>query len=171
MARHRFIFVTMIICLTVCLCSCEKKVTDSASNQSVHKSDQHGTPDTVNAGLVDVIKNGKLVNFQSTTIGKAFDSYRYLTKKEWKASVLPSRHITVEFIGWLEPNTLSEQESKDGVKGKGINVKFVIEPNGSYYLFMVSKIETKSDGKVNGDELKDSAGILSSIYANKKISL
>jgi hypothetical protein len=117
-----------------------------------------------------VIKNGKLANFQSITIGNAFDSYMYLTKKEWKQTSLKSGHITVEFIGWFEPGTLNDKDMKNGITGRGLEVMFVVNPDGSYYVFMVSMLEAKSDGNVDRHQLNDIAGILAKIYANTKIT-
>ena len=88
-----------------------------------------------------------------------------------ETGTVKSRYFTVDFVGWFGPDTLNENDIKDGVTGKGIDVKFVINPDGSYYVLMVSKIEAKSDGKVYGSELQDSTGVLTNIYANKKISL
>jgi hypothetical protein len=90
-----------------------------------------------------------------------------LTKKEWKAAVLQSRHVTVDFTGWVERETLSDKDIRDGITGRALEIKFVIEPNGSFYVFMVSKIESKSDGKVYRFQSDDIAGILDNIYANK----
>ena len=137
--------------------------------QNAEKSAQSSGAEKENDGLVNAIKKGKLANYQSTTIGIAFDSYKYLTKKEWKSESLKSRHFTVDFTGWFGPDTLNDSDIKNGVTGKGINVKFVINTDGSYYVFMVSKIESSSDGKVSVYELQDSAGILANIYADKKI--
>jgi len=156
---------------TVLAGACAKNGKDSPEKQNVEKRAHQVDARTPNAGLINVIKDGKLANFKSATIGSAFDSYKYLTKKDWQAAPLKSGHITVDFTGWFEPNTLNDRDVKDGVTARGLNIKFVIEPNGSYYVFMVSKLESKSDGKIYSSELQDSAGILASIYANKKISL
>ena len=175
MAKIKNFFVTMTIGVLVFTAACTKGGVDSSDKKVVENSVQSTEAKTPNAGLVDAIKKGKLANYQSKTIGNAFDSYKYLTKKEWMASTLKSRHITVDFIGWFEPNawfdpnSLTDKDIKNGITGRGINVKFVIEPNGSYYMFMVLKIESRSDGKVYGYELQNSAGILANIYANKKI--
>lgn len=139
--------------------------------QAAEKSAKPGGAETANVQLVDFIKTHKLANFQSNTIGNAFDSYKYLTKKEWKVDSLKSGHFTVDFSGWFEPGTLSDKDIKDGVTGRGLEVKFVINPDGSFYLFMVSKIESQSDGKVYKYQMQDSTGILTSVYANRKISL
>lgn len=167
MTVPKALLLSLMIGVSLIFGACAKESTNSADKRNVEKPGA----ETANAGLVNAIKNGKLANHQSTTIGNAFDSYKYLTKKEWKGASLQSGHFTVDFTGWFEPGTVSDNDIKGGVTGSGINVKFVINPDGSYYVFMVSKIESRSDGKVYGDELQDSAGILASIYANKKIGL
>ena len=179
MAKVKYFFVAMMTGVFVFVAACAKEGAESPDKKIIEKSAKSISAGKPNDAIVDVIKKGKLAHDQSTTIGNAFDSYRHFTKKEWKASSLKSQHITVDFIGWFEPNawfdpnSLTDKDIKDGITGRGINVKFVIEPNGSYYLFMMSKIESKSDGKIYGYALqdKDSAGILAKIYANKKIRL
>lgn len=168
MTKITYFLASAMIGVMVLVGACTK---EGADKQNVEKPAQQSGADTPNAGLVNAIKNGKLANFKTVTIGSAFDAYKYLTKKEWKAETLKSRHVTVDFTGWFEPGTLNDKDKQDGITSKGLNVKFVIEPNGSYYVFMVTKLEAKSDGKIYGTELQDSAGIIASIYANKKISL
>lgn len=171
MVRRKFILVSLMICLTVFVGACAKEGTDSLDKRNAEKPGQQSGAETTDAGLVGFIKKQKLVNFQSVTIGNAFESYKHMTKKEWKLEPLKSGHFTVDFIGWFDPGTLSDKDSKDGVIGRGLDVKFVINSDGSFYLFMISMIEAKSDGKEYRHQLNDSAGILDSIYANKKISL
>ena len=143
--------------------ACEKKVTDSTDKQKP-------APEAQNSGLIGVIKNGKLANFQTTTIGNAFDSYKYLNNKAWMLKQ-EGRTFIVSFLGWFDPGVLTEEEKKSGVTGRGIDVKFVIESNGAYYVFMILKAESRSDGKIYTTPMNDMASILDSIYANKKISL
>lgn len=171
MIKSRYFLVSLMIGATVLAGACTKDGKESLNKQNVAKPAEHSDAETPNAGIIKVIKNGRLANFKSATIGSAFDSYKYLTKKDWQAAPLKSGHVTVDFAGWFEPNTLNDRDIKDGVTARGLNVKFVIEPDGSYYVFMVSKLESKSDGKIYSSELQDSAGILASIYANRKISL
>jgi hypothetical protein len=163
--------VLLVSLVTVFACACAKESPKVPDKLNTEKPAQSTVAEEATDGLVNAIKKGKLVNYQSTTIGNAFESYKYLTKKEWKSESLKSRHFTVDFTGWFGPDTLNDSDIKNGVTGKGINVKFVINTDGSYYVFMVSKIESSSDGKVSVYELQDSAGILANIYANKKISL
>ena len=170
MVFPKFLLLLFVLVFAIFLGACTKNETDSQDKQKVGTSGQPNGAESTTPGLINGIKRGKLVNYQSATIGTAFDSYKYLTNKEWKLEQ-QNRYIIVDFVGWFESDTLNEEDIRDGLTGKGINVKFVVEPSGSYYVFMVSKLEAKADGKVYGSELKNSTGILTNIYANKKISL
>lgn len=168
---HKYFLLVLVTGMTFFIVACSKEKMDSPDINIVGHSVNKDVNEPSNVGLVNVIKNGKLVDFQTATIGNAFDAYSYLTKKEWKAATLKSRHVTVDFTGWFGPETLSDKDNKDGIAARGINIKFVIEPNGSYYVFMVSKLEAKADGKIYGSELREGNTVLADIYANKKIRL
>ncbi len=170
LAALRYLLLLFALVIAICSGACTK---DETGSQDKHNAGPSGQPTgavSTTPGLVNGIKRGKLVNYPSATIGTAFESYKYLTNKEWKLE-RQSRYFIVDFIGWFEPGTLNENDIKDGVTGKGLDVKFVINPDGSYYVLMVLKIETRADGKAYRSELQDSAGVLDKIYANKKISL
>ncbi len=166
MKLNPFLLLALGVILLVSACTKE-----AANTSDKRNTERPGGTETASISLVDVIKKQKLANYQSTTIGNAFDSYRYLTKKEWKAESLKSRHFTVDFSGWFEHPTLNEEDLKDGITARGLEVKFVVEPDGSFYVLMVSKIESRSDGKMYRYQLQDGTGILASIYANRKIEL
>ena len=119
--------------------------------------------------MIDFIKNEKLANFPSTLIGNAFDSYKHAKQKSWNKTLYPGGQIAVDFIGWFGPGALSDKDIKDGITDKGIDVTFVVETNGSFYVFMVTRLETRSEGKIQRFPLNDINGILEKIYANKKI--
>jgi len=171
MATRKIILLLLMITAIVFVCSCTKDRTGGPDKQHMEKPGQQSGEEMQNGGLINVIRNGKLVNFQMITIGNAFDSYMYLTKKAWKQTSLKSGHITVEFTGWFEPVTLNDTDKKNGIAGRGLEVMFVVNPDGSYYVFMVSMIESKADGSVDRHQLNDIAGTLAKIYANTKIDL
>ncbi|MDA8241073.1 MAG: hypothetical protein M0Z67_11980 [Nitrospiraceae bacterium] len=162
---RKLLLLLLIVGLILGAGACKKGVTDSPDKQKVEKP-AAGTP---NAGLIDFIKKQKLVNYQSTTIGNAFDSYSYLTKKEWKVEQQKSGPFTIDFIGWFGSDALKDEDIKKGVTGKGLDVMFVIEPNGSFYAFMASILEARNDGKIYRNQLADTAGVLAKIYGNQKI--
>lgn len=120
--------------------------------------------------FVELIRKGTLTEFPSSTIGEAFDSYKYLTGKDWKAHTLKSGHVTVDFSGWFKGD-LTDDEHNRGVEKKGLEVKFVIDPNGVYYAFMVTKIEELTDGTVVRTPYNDIKGVLTAIYSNHKINI
>ncbi len=163
---YKSFLLVMLVGITIFGGACSRAGTDSPDK----KEGRHGTTEKADIGLVDFVRTHKLANFQSNTIGGAFESYRYLVNKDWKMKQ-EGRTFTVSFLGWFEPDALSGEDKKGGVTGKGLEVMFVVEPNGSFYLFMISVIEARSDGKMYRNQIPDSAGILASIYANRKISL
>jgi hypothetical protein len=52
---------------------------------------------------------------------------------------------------------------------QGVVIKFLVKPDGSYGVVMVSKIELKTDGKMYTEPLPESSVILKKLYGNKKI--
>lgn len=161
-----FLLIFVMIGVTVLIGACKKGDAGRSSSMIHGPGSEANTGD---AGIVPVLKNGKLANYQSTTIGKAFDSYAYVAKKEWKSEALKGQQFIIDFIGLLDPETLNDNDRKDGVTSRWIDVTFLINADGSYYVFMVSRIESKADGKTYRYQVGDIAGILDKIYANKKI--
>lgn len=151
--------------MTLIFGACAKEAANTADKSNSEKP----APKATNSAFVDIIRNQRMSNFRSVTIGNAFDSYKYLTNKEWKSASMKSGQITVDFTGWFEPDALNKKDVSNGVTGKGLDVMFVIEPNGSFYVFMVSKLEARTDGKIYQSQLDDTTAILTKIYSNQKI--
>ena len=122
------------------------------------------------SGIAEALKGKKLANYGSTTIGAAFDGYKYFTGKEWRETNSPNGKIYIDFIGWLDTKSLDAAAVKRGVSAMALDVKFVIEPDGSFFVAMVSRIEMKSDGKSYDYPIENSVNVLNDIYANKEIS-
>lgn len=170
MARRKFIFFMLLIGSSLFVGSCVKEGTDGPDSRSSQQP-QAGAAVTPDAGLVTVIKKGKLVNYQATTVGNAFDSYSYLKNKEWKEEQLKSGHFIVNFIGWFDSDTLNDKNIGKGITGRGLEVKFVIDQEGFFYVFTITELDRKSDGGVSRNQILENDTILSSIYANKKLNL
>lgn len=171
MTRRRTFLVSLVIGLIVIAGACEKKGADRSEKQNVESPGPKGQSETVYSGLVDFIRKQKLVNYPSATIGKAFDAYNHVTTKEWKETSLKNGRATVDFTGWFEPAVLSNADRKDGVSGIGIDVTFMVEPDGSFYVFLISTIEYGLDGNVHRTQSLDTTGVLDKIYANIKLGL
>lgn len=169
MVRGSTILFSLMIGLTVIVGACVKEGADSPDKGKGEKPEQHSGAETGNAGIIDFIKRQKLVNFSSTTIGNAFDSYKYAATKEWKATFLKGSYTAVDYIGWSDLSSLNDSDRSNGITGRGFNVTFVIQPDGAFYVYMVSSIESRSDGKLYRTQQYDAAGVLADIYANRKI--
>ena len=130
-----------------------------------HKKD----PTKESGGLITVLKGRTLADFKMKTIGSAFDSYVFFTKKEWKQTPMQGGQFAIHYTGWVDPATLDDQDGKAGITGKGVDVMFIIDATGAYYVFMVSRVESRSDGKQYAYPVGSSKDILAAIYANRKI--
>lgn len=132
--------------------------------------DKAAAPATTLQGMIGAVRNQKLMNYTTSTIGQAFDAYRHLEKKEWTETVSPDGKMSVDFIGWSKPGMLDAIFKKDDISARGLRVRFVINPDGAFYVSMISKIETRANGGKSEHSLEDQKRILDAIYANKKIS-
>ncbi len=166
MRFSKAIFSSLLITLLL-VSACSRDGANTADKQNALNQAQ--APGDL--GLIRAIKNGKLLNFEKTSIGNAFDSYSYLTKKEWKERRLAKQPLTVDFIGWFSSDTLTDKDIKEGIAGRGLDAKFVINTDGSFYLFTISVLDATRDGGLTRERMLDIDATLKSIYANKKITL
>lgn len=168
----------LVLAVSSCVAACSKDGGDNTRKQSgesqLHKkADERQTPSKsmqhTSSGLASALKNKTLAKYPHATIGAAFDGYTYFTRKEWNEVHTSNGKIYIDFIGWLDAASVDAAAAKEGVTGRALDVKFVIEPDGSFFVAMVSRIEKKSDGKSYDYPLEDSAALLAKIYANKEI--
>jgi hypothetical protein len=122
-------------------------------------------PATGEIGLAKVIKNIRLPSHSSKTFGEAVDSYRYFTKKVWKETKSTDAKIYVDFTGWFKKSSLDIST----VSSQGIGIKFLVKPDGTYGVVMVSKVELRTDGNIYSEPLPDIQSILNKLYGNKEI--
>lgn len=164
---NKLFLLTVMIVIFLCASACSKDGTSNpdkpSGERSMHQSSKN---ETAGSGIADAIKNKTLAGYESATIGNAFEGYKHFAKKEWKETAAQNGKIYIDFIGWLA----DAGGKKDGVSARALDVKFAINPDGSFFVAMVSKIEAKTDGKLYGDPLVDIDGMLAKIYANKEIT-
>jgi hypothetical protein len=122
-------------------------------------------PSDGESGLAKALKNAKLANYRSKTIGEAVDGYRYFTKREWKETRTSSGKMYVDFTGWFNKSNFDTSS----VVQRGVGIKFMVRPDGNYAVVMVSKVEIRTDGVVHSDPLPESSPILNKIYGNTEI--
>lgn len=121
-------------------------------------------------GMAGVIQDAKLAGYKDVKIGEAFGKYRHFKKKVWSETRGTNGNYYVDFVGTTPAGWFDFKSRKEGISSKGIEIKFVIHPNGTYGVGMVSKVEAKTDGKTYRYSLSDINSILDAIYANKEIS-
>jgi hypothetical protein len=121
-------------------------------------------------GVHNVLKKLKLVDHPTKTIGAAFDGYQYFSKRDWKETPTKGGKIYVDFTGWFKQDMLDLQMIRKNISSSAVEVKFVIEPNGSYAAVMVTRIEIYTDGKLSRYPVENINGVLTGIYENRKIN-
>lgn len=125
---------------------------------------------TAPKGMTGVIQDATLAGYKNVKIGEAFEKYRYFKTKEWSEARGKGDIFYVDFVGLSPVGWFNFDARRKGISSRGIVIKFVIHPNGTYGVGMVSKLEVKTDGKTNRYPLSDINSILDAIYANKEIS-
>ena len=145
-----------------------KKPNAKSTEMTVHGGE---TADSEPVSLSGIVKNQSLPAYPAMTVGKAFDSYSHLTKKQWKETRGANGTVYIDFSGWLDGKTLDMYAIKNDISSRGVEVKFVIDREGGFFVGMASKLEAKTDGRVFAYPLPDVKAVLDSIYANKEIVL
>lgn len=136
------------------------------AGRSPHNS---GGNESSDFNLVEIIKGKSFEGNKSITIGNAFDGYRYFAKKEWKQSPSSNGKTYIDFVGWYKTGILDAAIGNNHNAVKGVEVKFVINRNGEFYVAMVSRIETGADGKLFLYPIENPKSIMDAIYANNEI--
>jgi hypothetical protein len=137
-----------------------------------HGSGTPVTPGDIAAGdsgLAKVLKAAKLPNFPAKTFGEAVDGYRYFSRKEWKETAATRGKIYVDFTGWFKTGLFDFKSLKNGISAQGISIKFLVTPDGTYGVVMVSRIELKTDGNIYSTPIPDISGYLKKLYSNEEI--
>ncbi|AJE04787.1 hypothetical protein GPICK_02960 [Geobacter pickeringii] len=119
--------------------------------------------------MAAVIQDATLRGYAKATIGEAFGRYRYLKKKEWSETRGARGTFYVDFVGLSPAGWFDFTARRNGIASRGIEVKFVVHPDGSYEVGMVSKVVVKTDGKTYRYPQADVTSILDAVYANREI--
>jgi len=127
-------------------------------------------PEGSSEGIAGALKGKKLGEYTASTIGEAFGSYSHFDKREWRETAASYGKTYVDFWGWFKPGELDAAATKNGIAARGVEVKFVITPDGEFYVAMISRIESSGDGRKYLYPLPDKKRILDAIYADKEIT-
>lgn len=140
-----------------------------AMNQS-----PHSTASGSSAGPTDmagVIQKAILPGYPKMPIGEAFGKYGYFKKREWRETRAANGNIFVDFVGYIPTGLFDFKKRSAGITARGIEVKFVIYPDGAYGLAMMTNVEIRSGGRIYRTPRADAKVVLDAIYANQKLDL
>lgn len=144
----------------------------TSQKKTFHGEVDPKTPAVPSTPFADALKKKKLNANPSKTIGEAFDSYKYVTSKEWRETESKDSKVYVDYLCQLDVSRLSPAALKDGVVKRNLAIKFVIHESGEAYIAMATRSEIRSDGKsyTTPIEVADIKKIVTSIYENREIS-
>lgn len=169
----RQLLIVLFCFVAVSMSGCSKEVR-KPQNPPSNAASRHGMDtDSKQAdelqGFIGIVTSQKLPLSNTKTIGVAFGDYRYFKSREWKETRNNAGKVYVDFQGLFadEPIVAS---IKDGVSRQGVEVKFVVEPNGNFYVGMVSRIDVMTDGTMHLSPLGDGIKIVEMIYDNREIT-
>lgn len=169
----RQLFIVLFCLVAVGMPGCSKEV-QKPQNPPSNAASRHGADtDAKQAdelqGFIGIVTSQKLPLSNTKTIGAAFSNYRYFKSREWKETRNSAGKVYVDFHG-LFANEPIVTSIKDGVSRQGVEVKFVVEPNGNFYVGMVSRIDVMNDGMMLISPLGDGKKIIEMIYNNREIT-
>lgn len=167
-----------LIVLTVTACSKgvdQKSSISESQSKSIANKSFHGSSSAVKRPhtLVAALKKNHLAPSTTKTIGEAFDSYKYARRIEWKATPpVNDGPSYVDYICWFHVKPVSVLALKEGVKERGLEIKFSILKDGETYIAMARRLDVKSDGKLYATPILplDIKKIVTSLYENREIT-
>jgi hypothetical protein len=172
----RFILLAMLVGLSLAntayaISGFENKSRVEGTTNPAMESFHSSGKDSQNAqkGIVAVIKNAILAEYNNTKIGIAFDSYSHFKSKEWHESKGENGKYYIDFWGYNPSGWFDFDLKKKGISAQGVEVKFTVYPDGAYGVSLISKFELKKDGEVVRYPVIDKKGVLDAIFTNKKI--
>lgn len=118
------------LCVSACADNSPSKNAETSDGKMTHNGSKS---DAAGSSIADALKDKTMSGYESTTIGSAFDGYRYFAKKEWKATTTQNGKIYIDFIGWVDTKALDAASIKDGISARAVDVKFAINPDGSFF--------------------------------------
>lgn len=173
----RLIAVAVISCISLMQASCAKETAQPTPQPPPRIITGHGgtvvvehekSNDRRNA-TAEVLKGMKLADYPSKTIGEAFEGYSHFTSREWSEVRTPQKKIYIDFFGLQRPPLFPLNNKTMRTYAQGVAVKFVINPDGKFYVAMVSRVDIMSDGKRYEKPFEGTKQVLDAIYADKKI--
>ncbi|HEY6872944.1 MAG TPA: hypothetical protein VI298_09490 [Geobacteraceae bacterium] len=166
----RRMFPVLLCCLaSFSFAGCNKADSDAtkkAGNDNAKPAAQGA--DVKRDGYVGVIQGATLDKLQKNTIGGAFAGYRYFATRDWNESKTKDGKIVVDFYGQLDKVTFTDRDRSAGLIGRALDIKFVINDQGAFWIDSISRYDNKPGG-MESYAVADFGSVLPKIYANEVI--
>ena len=129
-------------------------------------------PALMNRVIVDALKNRTLSFNTSKTIGEAFDSYQYSTKKIWREVHTVSGPYFVDCTLSFPVHPLSMLSFKEQLVVRKLEIKFAVHETGESYIAMITRFDTKTDGMIYTHRYSplEIEQIVKAVYENREIT-
>lgn len=173
---HKILYVLVLSAL-LCGAACSEKTIEPMAKKGTMPpfGKMHGD-DGANSTNIDkfseIVRKKSLPDYPAMSIGKAFDSYAFMTKKKWTETRVANGTIYVDFSGWFANKSIDVDSIRKGVAAQGLGIKFVIAPQGQFFVAMVSKLEAMTNGTVVSYPVPESGfkTIFDCIYSDKELA-
>lgn len=166
MVIRQSVLVLCILFAVLCGCQGGKEPQNNAGHAAQNPAVK---ADKKAFNMVDVVKNSVRDKKKSKPVGKAFDDYRFFTKREWKETTAQNQTVYVDFVGLLDSKVIDAKAKREGVVDMAVDIKFVVKPNGTNFVGMITFYDTKNGGKKYPVPLPAVAGVMNAIYANVEL--
>ena len=164
----RLLLILVLCMLFAVLSGCQER--KEPPKNSAHGANSPAVKADMKAyDMVDVVKNSVSDKKKTKSVGKAFDEYPFFTKREWKKTTAQNQTVYVDFVGLLDTKVIDARAKKEGVVDMAVDIKFVVKPDGTNFVGMITFYDTKTGGKTYPVPLPAVAGVMNAIYANAEL--
>lgn len=149
------------------------KLRDAVKKKRLFHGDMEtvASPDAVDGIIAQALKDRKLSVDESKTIGEAFDTYKFAAKHTWRETHTRVDPYFVDCIYQFPVNPMSLLAFKEKLVDRKLEVKFAVYEDGTSYVSLVSRLDTKTDGMVHSHHYSpvEMKNIVTAIYENREI--
>lgn len=161
----------MLLCAaSLAAAACAKQGGETAQAAGgVHKQAPGAVAEAPGKGMIPVIQGQKLAEYPDRTIGEAFGAYRHFDRKEWKEAKAEGGKFYVDYVGWYKEGRARTLAGAGAATVQGVEVKFVIYPDGGFGVAMVSEIALGADGTLAAYPHDDKKKVIDALYADREM--
>lgn len=98
--------------------------------------------------------------------------YNKVASREWQEVPGKDGKYFVDYICWLNESAVSPARKQEGIIKIGLDVKFVVQNNGDFFVAMVSRLQMRADGQALAEPFEPAVikRVMDAIYSEKELS-